>query len=680
MDLSVEISDDGTGVNPNDLNEYTVVLTLDKYNDGTLIRDNVNYDKYSDYPFERLFKLASTRGTFNPESGILENNVGESLFTSNAIDNRIIATIDNQSLEFNTLDLYVNTSIGLELENNNISRRYTNLNITLNDIDSNSINGTVILSVNGNEESLNIANGKIAVELKDLNDGVNNITVRFNGKGKYLESENSCLIEVSIINVNLVIVADDAVVGESSNVRVFLYDEFNNPLNLTVNVIANDKTYPIQTNEGVGSVLIDPIYETGGYEVVARLDSDEYEGNTSCGAVLTVYGLGNVTVKHSGDGDALDIQRAIDSASPGDIIQLGNYSYTNVSNINITKDLAIAGGEGTLISSSGDGYPIFNAISKFENGPNAINITGIGFKLHNGDIVLKAYAQNDTENNLSIDIQAISITDNAFETVDETVVPESINILYLESPRGVLSTNNEIRISGNTLTAGVNPFKFEVSSVVSGSDANIGSLNITPERKATVIHYNDMNVTAFDAKTDGKSTTYFYFNLTDADGNPIPNAPMQIGFNGVVYTYEKNGICTDENGTAKLLIGLGYKGGYTFGICFLGNDDYNASFAVAKIEVFTQNGTLTVPNKSYKASAKTKTLTATFKSASGKPVAGKTIKFTVNGKTYSAKTNANGVASVNVSLNKKGTYSFTAKFTSDSMYSTMTKTAKLTIK
>ena len=162
---------------------------------------------------------------------------------------------------------------------------------------------------------------------------------------------------------------------------------------------------------------------------------------------------------------------AIDSASPGDIIQLGNYSYTNVSNINITKDLAIAGGEGTLISSSGDGYPIFNAISKFENGPNAINITGIGFKLHNGDIVLKAYAQNDTENNLSIDTQAISITDNAFETVDETVVPESINILYLESPRGVLSTNNEIRISGNTLTAGVNPFKFEVSSVVSGSDA-----------------------------------------------------------------------------------------------------------------------------------------------------------------------------------------------------------------
>ena len=309
-----------------------------------------------------------------------------------------------------------------------------------------------------------------------------------------------------------------------------------------------------------------------------------------------------------------------------------------------------------------------------------MTITGIGFNLNNGDTVVKATADNDTENPLSIVTPNISITGNDFELANESVVPESVTVLELDSERPVLSPTGDIAITGNEITAGVNPFEFEVTSVVSGGDVNVGPQNLTPERKATVIHFNNMDVTAFDAKTDGKSTTYFYFNLTDADGNPVPNAPMQIGFNGVVYTYEKNGICTDENGTAKLLIGLGYKGGYTFGICFLGNDEYNASFAVAKIEVYTQNGTLTVPNKSYKASAKTKTLTATFKSASGKPVAGKTIKFTVNGKTYSAKTNANGVASVNVSLNKKGTYSFTAKFTSDSMYSTMTKTAKLTIK
>ena len=61
----------------------------------------------------------------------------------------------------------------------------------------------------------------------------------------------------------------------------------------------------------------------------------------------------------------------------------------------------------------------------------------------------------------------------------------------------------------------------------------------------------------------------------------MPNIPMQIGFNGVIYD-EKNGIVTDENGTAKLQINLGYKGAYTFAICFLGDDNHNASFAVAK--------------------------------------------------------------------------------------------------
>ena len=656
---------------------YSVKVSLDKYSDGTSIKDSLNHDNY--YPFERAFKLISSTGTFNPESGILSSSIGESIFTADSKDNAIIATIDNQSLELNTMDLYINTEICLELENNTTNTRHTNLNISLNDVDSNPINGTVILSVNGNERIIDILDGKATVEMNGLNEGINNITAIFNGKGKYLESQDSCLIEVRITYVNLSLLVDDAVVGESSNVKVLLFDEFNNPIALTANVSANNKSYPVEINEGIGSLALDPIYDTGKYTVIASFESDEYEGNTYCEAVLTVYGLGNVTVKHSGDGDALDIQRAIDSASPGDIIQLGSYSYSDVSDINITKDIAISGSEGTVIASSGDGKPIFNAISKSENGPDAVNITGIDFKLNNGDIVLKAFAQNDTDNNLSIDTQAISITGNAFETADESAVPESIVILYLESPRGVLVPNNEIRISDNTISAGVNPFKFEVSSVVSGNDANIIPLNITPEKKATVIHYEDMNTTTVDQSVDGRAGKYFNFQLTDTEGNPIAGVPMQIGFLGVIYD-ESNGIITNETGGARLQINLGYKNDYTFAICFLGNDEYNASFAIAKIMVSPQKGSLSVPNKSYSASAKTKTLTATFKSASGKPVAGKTIKFKVDGKTYSAKTNDKGVASVNVSLSKKGTYSFTAKFTTNGMYETMTKTGKLVIK
>ena len=207
-----------------------------------------------------------------------------------------------------------------------------------------------------------------------------------------------------------------------------------------------------------------------------------------------------------------------------------------------------------------------------------------------------------------------------------------------------------------------------------------GTAYFSIAKNATMIIFENMQTETVDPKLDGKTGEWFYFTLKDANGAPIANTPMEIGFNGLVYTYEKDGICTDENGVAKLQINLGYKGDYTFAICYLGNQSYNASFVVANISVSCQKPTLTVPNKSYAASAKTKTLTATFKNKNGKLIKDKWISFTVNGKTYKAKTNSKGVASVNVNLTTKGTYTVVAKWAGDSTYNAVNKTAKLIIK
>ena len=262
-------------------------------------------------------------------------------------------------------------------------------------------------------------------------------------------------------------------------------------------------------------------------------------------------------------------------------------------------------------------------------------------------------------------------TTEIFDKIKANLGEKTINITEILEKAGINLDTKTINLTEllDKFRENVDSKKFDISDLIK---------KLAPARKATNIVFENMTTTAV-GPSDGRTGDYFYFKFTDANGNPIRNTPMQIGFNGKVYDYEHNNISTDENGIAKLQINLGYKGDYTFAICFLGNDDYNASFAVALIKVNVQKPKMTVPNKSYKASAKTKSLTVTFKTAKGNPIVGKSVKFTVNGKTYKAKTNDKGVATVKVSLNKKGTYNFTVKYGGDSTFTAVTQKAKLTI-
>ena len=193
-------------------------------------------------------------------------------------------------------------------------------------------------------------------------------------------------------------------------------------------------------------------------------------------------------------------------------------------------------------------------------------------------------------------------------------------------------------------------------------------------RTNTKIIYQNMNTTAIVPAYDGRTGEYFNVALVDENDKPIVGERIQIGFNGAIYNRT-----TNQSGGAKLQINLMNKGDYTFAICYLGGDVYESSFEVAIIKVSVKKMTLNVPNKSYKAAAKTKSLTATLKDNKGHLIKSKSITFTVNGKTYTAKTDAKGVATVKVSLSTKKTYTFTVKFAGDKSFGAVTKTAKLTI-
>lgn len=243
----------------------------------------------------------------------------------------------------------------------------------------------------------------------------------------------------------------------------------------------------------------------------------------------------------------------------------------------------------------------------------------------------------------------------------------------------ILFVNGNNTISASYTTASNNTVSSSIRTTVITNEIikeinNTIIINNTVKRAGTKINYNDMKTVAVNTASDGRVGKYFNVTLTDTGGNPLANKEIKLGFNGKIYNKT-----TDAKGFAKLQINLARAEVYTFAVAFLGDDEYNASFIVAKINVTKQSPKLTTANKSYKASAKTKTLTATFKTALGNPIKSKKITFTVNGKTYTGTTNANGIASVKVSLSKKGTYSFTVKYAGDNTFNTVSKTGKLTI-
>ena len=77
---------------------------------------------------------------------------------------------------------------------------------------------------------------------------------------------------------------------------------------------------------------------------------------------------------------------------------------------------------------------------------------------------------------------------------------------------------------------------------------------------------------------------------------------------------------------------------------------------------------------------KVKNVKFTLKDSKGKAIKGKKITIKVNGKTFSAKTNSKGVATIKVKVSKKGKFTATAKFAGDNTYKAISKKAYFTVK
>ena len=220
---------------------------------------------------------------------------------------------------------------------------------------------------------------------------------------------------------------------------------------------------------------------------------------------------------------------------------------------------------------------------------------------------------------------------------------------------------------------------FRGNENVTGCNASIIIKNLRPVQKATMIEVpSTMTKTAVDYKA-GEKGTMFYFYLKDADGKALANKGIKIGIFDKIYTVK-----TDGNGRGGLQINIANANYYTYALSFLGDDDYKASFAVCSLQIVKKPITITPAKTSYsfKASAKTKTVTATLKSTNSYIPKGKQVTLTIAGKTFKATIGAKGQISFNIgSITKKGTYNVAIKYVGSNTYSAATsKNIKIVIK
>lgn len=380
-------------------------------------------------------------------------------------------------------------------------------------------------------------------------------------------------------------------------------------------------------------------------------------------------GGNNWIVKPSTDGksDANSIQKAInlDNTKPGDSLLLTDKNFTLEKSVSLNKDLTINGGN---IYNQNNLTDLFIIDPKSEGGPKNITITNVTFYVNGNENIVLANGEN--YGTTYIDLANIKISNctilpiNPDSNINDTV------LLNIKSDRTVGQTGQStgfVLISGNNKN-GINTLKnndyvLKDDVVIQKADPILNTALICP----------DMTITTYDKSTND-TPSYYEVKLIDQNGNPVINRTIQIGFNGKIYDRT-----SDENGIARVKLTLAYTSSYTFAVCFLGDENYNGSMAVSTVTIIKKNSTITPKTVTYSVNAKTKTLTATLKDKNNKALAKKKVTFTVNGKTYTATTNSNGVASAKISLSKKGTYTFTAKFAGDNIYNSISKKGKLTL-
>ena len=516
--------------------------------------------------------------------------------------------------------------------------------------------------INGEKKTATVTNGKFTIAPEGLTVGTYTLVISsFTDEDGNRYEVDSCSKTFEVSKATPVISVTGVTVKYPADATIEITvsnDDEEALAGVTVNVTVDNVDYAIVTNEdGKASLTVKGLdANEEGYAISAVSIADDnyksavYSGNEKI-IVLKADDVG-LTV------ELVDNQLVISLTGQDNIPLDGT--------VNVAIDdgeavpVSITNGKGTLdVSALTAGEHTVTAVSEPTDNYNSKTVT---------ETIVVSGAPNEAIITVSVDnivygedaVVSVTFTDKNGNPLQDTLrltIGDTVKSIEIgEDGTGSVSVSDLVAGHYTAVVSFAGNETYQATSKEAGFDV---------AKLKTSIESEDITVYA----TVGSEMV---FTLKDAKGNVMLNKDIVVAFNGQTYSLN-----TGETGEVRVPITMANKGTYSISASYAGDKNTEAAFATYNVIVKAKSTKLATAAATYSLS-EAKYLTATL-TAGGEPLANKIVTFQVNGKTYTGRTNAEGVVKVAVALTAKKTYSVVATFGGDNTYGTAVSTYKLKV-
>ena len=486
--------------------------------------------------------------------------------------------------------------------------------------------GTILFVIDGKTYSKTLKNGTASVEIANLTLGKHTLKVIYSGDSNYTnntkEVEFNIKNSLSSITINTI---KDSIYGESITITANITRGANG--NVTFTIDHDSKT--VEIVNGVAKVTFNKV-NAGNKNVKATYNGNNiYQGSSDTKEFKIAKAPSNINIITSEiiEGQNVRIYAVVNDDATGNVTFriLGLYSPRNKTISN--------GNASWLISPLTSGSYTINAYYNGDNNYLSSNTT-------------KILVINQTRSILKVNVEIGEneiIFSATLKTEDGRPITGNVTLELNKEFYKIVITDGVGFRSFDKLPEG----KYTYSATYKGTDKiSRATDNGTFEIKS--VEYNVI-LNAPDVKMIYHDGTRFIATLTDKQGNPIRDAPIEITINGKTYTKT-----TDEKGVVSLGLSLD-SGIYTVTVNFKGLLNYTPITRQAKVTIEPTVKGLDVV-KMFRNNTQ---YYAIFTDSQGNPLKNKDIQFNINGVFYTKTTNDKGIAMMSINLNP-GKYVITA--------------------